>query len=134
MGFVNPKEGQSHFQWNAGGWFGAFLGSTTFMLVGGLMFACRSTAMATVWLVCYATAVTCGILLWTRRKSFRPFQTLQCLLLVVGMAATIAILSAFFNGVDLSEGLNATPTQVFLALLVVPGLMLGAQLLERRAT
>ncbi len=130
---VKPKGGQGRVQWNAGGWFGALSGSTAFMLVGALLFGSQSMTLAIVWLACYAIAVVCAILIWTRRESFASYPETQSLLFVVGTAATIAILFAFLMRLELSEGVNATPTKVLLVLLIVPGLMLGSHLLERRA-
>jgi hypothetical protein len=133
MRAIEPKVGQGRFQWNAGGWFGSLLGSTAFMPLGGLMFASQSMALAAVWLVCYATAVACGVFIWTRRASLAPYPAIQCLLLLVGVTSTIAILFALFTRPEFLAHLNATPTQALLTLLVFPGLMLGFFLLERTA-
>jgi uncharacterized membrane protein (DUF373 family) len=133
MRMVKPKVGPGRSQWNAGGWFGAILAGTA-MIVGGLTFASQSMAVATVWLACYAIAVVSGIFMWTRRKSLTPYPAMQGLRLVVGVASAIAILFTFFTRLELSTGFNATPEKVFLVLLIVPALMLGSHLLERRPT
>ena len=120
-----PVRGRGHFQWSAGAWFGAQLGSTLWMALGGAVLLARPDVLGLVPLLCCAVANVVGALLWRSRGRLAPYPAFQILLIVVGACAWVAL--SF-----LTEGLEEA-TRYQRGLLLFPILMAGFHLLERAA-
>jgi hypothetical protein len=86
-----PVKGAGCFQWSAGGWFGSQLGSTCWMLVGGVWLAVLAPLIGVTWLVCFAVANAVGTSLWWRRDRLRPYPAIQILFLVIAICGLVAV-------------------------------------------
>jgi hypothetical protein len=86
-----PVKGAGCFQWSAGGWFGSQLGSTCWMLVGGVWLAVLAPLIGVIWLVCFAVANAVGTALWLRRDRLRPYPAIQILFLVIAICGLLAV-------------------------------------------
>jgi len=78
------------FQWNAGGWFGAQLGSTCWMLIAGVVLLWRSPGAAVATLIVFAAGNAAGTALWTQRRRLRPLRAMQGLVAIAGLASALA--------------------------------------------
>ncbi|MCP4170794.1 MAG: hypothetical protein GY758_08500 [Fuerstiella sp.] len=91
--------GPRHFQWNAGGWFGSSLGSSSWMLIASCFLVfCKQTALAWVPAFTFAIVVTVSIFLWKRRGRIYPFTAYMVLLgllaIVIPLVYGIVLLNA----------------------------------------
>jgi len=117
----------SAFTWNAGGWFGAQLGSTLWMLIlGGLLLA-RDPATG---LLCLAGGLGLnglGLGLWLARRRLRPYLGIQAFLL--GTSLVVAVLVLVVNARGLSRppeaGALVATYLPWWVITLPPGLMAG---------
>ncbi|KAA3628962.1 MAG: hypothetical protein DWQ09_06240 [Proteobacteria bacterium] len=54
--------------WNAGGWFGAQIGATVWMLVAAVLTAIRDPSTGVVVLLLFVVPNVIGLMLWLSRK------------------------------------------------------------------
>ncbi|AGA28467.1 hypothetical protein [Singulisphaera acidiphila] len=107
-----PLPGPGCFQWNRGGWFGGQLGSTVWMLVGGVVLVPYALDVACVWLACFAVANAIGAWLWRGRDRLPPYPALQALLATCGVSSLVALAALHI----LRPGLRITrPPGIWLA-------------------
>ena len=78
------------FQWNVGGWFGAQLGSSCWMLIAGVLLLWRSPGAAVATLIVFAATNVAGTALWTQRQRLRPLRAMQGLVAIAGLASALA--------------------------------------------
>ncbi|MHC5113621.1 MAG: hypothetical protein ACYTGP_04240 [Planctomycetota bacterium] len=128
---LTPKPGPGRFQWNQGGWFGAQVGGSLWlMILAGLMFA-RDWRLGVLTLACFLAPNVVGTMLWMRRDRIAPYPAIQIMLGTLGVSAVVAVGAAW--AADRLEGLYGTadPVTWLLALLVVPGMMVLFHFMER---
>ncbi len=126
---LEARRGTGAFQWNRGGWFGAQLGGTLWLLLLGLLLLSQGDPAGFGPLGLALTANGVGLLLWRRRDRIAPHPGLQLLVTVCGVAAAGGIASLVLWG-------ETPPAEGFAAgwfLLVYPSLMLVFLLQERQA-
>ena len=126
MSLQTPRKGPGAFQWNAGGWFGAQIGSTLWLLILGLVFIGQTKAEAGLSsLLAWAIANAVGLYLWSRRSSLAPFVAIEILLAVMGLSTLGAfLLIEHFNelaGID--ARFSSDPGKLYWLLALYPGLM-----------
>ena len=120
-----PVRGTGLLQWSAAAWFSAQLGSTLWMVLGGVLLCERSSILGLGPLVCFAVANLIGLGLWRARGRLAPYPALQILLAVAGVCALIAL-------TFLTEGIDGA-ARYYRGLLLFPALMLYLHFLERSA-
>ncbi len=76
--------------WQAGGWFGAQLGGTAWLLISALVVAPHAPPSAAVLLASFAAANGIGLLLWMQRARLDPYRALQLLLAASVLAGAVA--------------------------------------------
>jgi hypothetical protein len=121
------------FVWNAGGWFGAQLGSTLWMAILGLVLLGQDRAAAAAALAGFALANAAGLFVWRGRARRSAYSGVQLFLLALALivAAVVAVVQL--------RGASETPTSgvsTYLPWWVVglaPILMLAFLLRERAA-
>jgi hypothetical protein len=121
------------FVWNAGGWFGAQLGSTLWTASLGLVVHGQDRAAAAAALAGFALANAAGLLVWRGRARRSAYSGVQLFLLALALivAAVVAVVQL--------RGASETPTSgvsTYLPWWVVglaPILMLAFLLRERAA-
>jgi hypothetical protein len=117
----------NQMQWNIGGWLGAQLGSTVWILVAGILalWVDVNTAMVVIGLFVLANVV--GMLIWNRRDKMSAYKGIQILLPIVGAAglATVYMLerSNIYESIQAGGTVSARSTYGII-LLVVAALML----------
>jgi len=108
---TNVVRPMSPFGWNAGGWFGAQLGSTLWLLILGIVEIRVDLAAGTVVLLCFALANLWGLALWRRRRRLSAYSGLQCMMVVllVMFAAVVLISNACVPSITLPYWAMAVP-------------------------
>jgi hypothetical protein len=76
--------------WNAGAWFGAQLGGTTWMAVAALAFARLSGTLALELLGLFLASNVVGLWLCSRRTRLDPYVGLQLVMAVAGLCSLAA--------------------------------------------
>lgn len=135
---MSPVQGQGHFQWNAGGWFGGQLGSTVWLLVGAALVVPQSLKVAGILFGCFLLPNLLGLWLWSRRDRIAPYPAMQALIWTVAVFATVAFLTFDFAAAELpylGTQLESQPfsSLMYCFLLIFPGLSLLFYLIEREA-
>ncbi|MHC4077271.1 MAG: hypothetical protein ACYST0_02385 [Planctomycetota bacterium] len=114
------------FTWNAGGWFGAVLGASCWILIAAGFAARLDVGLALVNLACFATLLAAGVVLWAQRHRRDAYPSIQ-ILMGIALAVTAAVLLAW----DLTGHLGkivpsqaaAHPRTAYALLLLFPLLM-----------
>ncbi len=91
---MSSKLHSSPFAWNAGGWFGATIGSTLWLLALGVGVLSEDRTAAVVVVATFIAANLWGILLWRRRARLSAYAGLQWLLVGLLVAFAVAIVTA----------------------------------------
>jgi hypothetical protein len=125
----------SAFQWNAGAWFGAQLGSTLWLLLLGVLFLWSGRPSGAWALVAFVLSNGSGLLLWLRRDRVAAYPALQLLMAILGACNLLV-----FAGFDLAGDLAAVdphfashPRWLYWGLLLYPALAFSFHLRERAA-
>jgi hypothetical protein len=123
---ANPPE---PFRWNAGGWFGAQLGGTLWLLLLGLILLPKDTLAAAGVLACFVAANVVGFSLWRLRDRILPYPALQWMIAACGVASLVAL--AFLD--SRPDSVEVAPAIPYWVLLIFPGVMLMLWLRQRSA-
>ena len=78
-------------RWNLGGWLGAQLGGTCWILIAGLLALQHDRGVAVVTLALFALPNLVGLRLWTSRDRLSPINALRTLLMAVGLFGLAAV-------------------------------------------
>lgn len=87
------KPGEGVFQWNRGGWFGAQIGATAWLVLLGLLLLPQSPMLGALILSLGLAPNALGVVLWRRRHELAPYPALQILLGACGVAALVSLLA-----------------------------------------
>ena len=114
-------------QWNLGGWLGAQLGGTVWILVAGIL-SLRvdiTTAMIDIALFIFANVI--GIAIWRRRDRLSAYAGVQILLPIVGLVGLAAVYvlerANIYESIQVGGTVSARSTYGII-ILVVAALML----------
>lgn len=126
------RSGAGTLRWDAGGWFGALFGGTSWMALAALASA-ESTLVLTAGLSAFALAWALGLWLWSRRARWSPFAAVELLLAVLALLAAGVLGAADhagrLEGLAAGWSLSVTP---WVVLAIFPGLMALFAWLELR--
>ena len=117
----------NQMRWNIGGWLGAQVGGTVWILVAGILslWIDVNTAMIVIGLFVIANVV--GMLIWRRRDKMSAYAGIQTLIPIVGAAglATVYMLerSNIYEAIQVGGTVSARSTYGIIV-LVVAALML----------
>lgn len=129
---ANP-DSNSAFMWNGGGWLGAQLGSTLWMLLMGLLLLEKDPPMAWTSLLTFLVLNLWGAFLWQRRSHISAYAGLQWLLAAISIGFAVVILTGNRSGANQPQ-LPDYALVSYLphwAMLTPPALMLMFYLRER---
>jgi hypothetical protein len=117
----------NQMQWNLGGWLGAQLGSTVWILVAGILSLWADITTAVVAIGLFVLANVIGMVIWRRRDRLSAYAGIQILLPIVGavgLAATYVLeRSNIFESIQVGGTVSARSTYGII-ILVVGALML----------
>ena len=132
-----PVTGPGKFQWNAGGWFGASLGSSAWMLVTSCSLVAHNQPFAaTISASGFLAILVASLVLWMRRDRVYPFHALMAILGL--MAFTLPMVWLFvqtYASAESKKAMNWPVSQLptVFVILLVPAIMLWFIYLERLA-
>lgn len=125
----NAKGGRGAFHWNAGGWFGAQIGGTFWLLLAGALFLLQQDMIAGITLIiCFLALNIVGVFMWYHRDGIAPYPAIQVLIAFIGGLSFIAITVLDIAG-QLPSG--TTGTEYTRWFLIFPAVMLFFYLQER---
>ena len=117
----------NQMQWNIGGWLGAQLGGTAWILVAGILSLWVDVNTAMVVIGLFVLANVAAMLIWNRRDKMSAYKGIQILLPIVGAAslATVYMLerSNIYESIQIGGTVSARSTYGIIV-LVVAALML----------
>ena len=99
------RPGPGRFQWNRGGWFGAQLGATAWLLLLGAMMMAQGRTSGAVVLAVGLAVNGLGLYLWNARNEREPYPAIQLLLGACAVAAVVSVLVASASNPS-SDGLS----------------------------
>jgi hypothetical protein len=112
----------NQMRWNIGGWLGAQVGGTAWILVAGILslWIDVNTAMIVIGLFVIANVV--GMLIWRRRDKMSAYAGIQTLIPIVGAAglATVYMLerSNIYEAIQVGGTVSARSTYGLIVLVV----------------
>lgn len=129
-----PKTGSGKFQWNTGGWFGAQIGSTLWLLLLGAMILNTDTTTGSVLLLLFTLPNLAGWITWRERHRIEPYPAIQALLGMIGLSSLFAVVILDISGyiTKIEPGMRNTPKQAYGYLLIFPVLMVAFHFLNGR--
>lgn len=134
---VRPKIGKGQFQWNAGGWLGAAVGGTAWMVVtAGFLVSNQEVVVAAVPFSCFLITSLFAYGLWMRRERLDPFLSLMALLGVLSITTPVAWLTTCKWASPETLAQMSWPSWYgwnVVVLLLAPGIMLWFYVAECRA-
>jgi hypothetical protein len=117
----------NQMRWNIGGWLGAQVGGTVWILVAGILSLWIDVNTAVVVIGLFVLANVVGMLIWKRRDKMSAYAGIQTLLPIVGAAglATVYMLerSNIYEAIQIGGTVSARSTYGIIV-LVVAALML----------
>ena len=129
------RVGPGRFQWNTGGWFGAQLGSTVWLLGAALLLLPKQAGAGIVALFCFLIPNICGGILYLRRNRMAPYPAIQWLLLVTGVVSFIFVIYLNHSGLvqKIDPRLSYEQWGFYLLPVLFGGLMVLFHVMERNA-
>ena len=77
--------------WNSGGWFGAQLGGTAWILVAAILAGFQDIRTGLVLTAIFAIPNILGLAMWCWRKKLSCYASIQLLLFIMGIFSVISI-------------------------------------------
>ncbi len=117
----------NQMQWNIGGWLGAQVGGTVWILIAGILSLWVNVNTAMIVIALFVLANVIGMAIWRRRDKLSAYAGIQILLPIVGAVglATVYMLdrSNIYESMQVGGTVSARSTYG-LIILVVAALML----------
>jgi hypothetical protein len=129
-----PKEGSGKFQWNTGGWFGAQIGSTLWLLLLGMILLNKNVIIGSIILLFFILPNMMGWIIWHERHRIEPYPAIQALLGMIGFSSLFAVIILDLSGyiTKLEPGMRDSPKQAYWYLLIFPVLMIAFHFLNSK--
>ncbi len=129
-----PKEGSGKFQWNTGGWFGAQIGSTLWLLLLGMILLNKNVIIGSIILLFFILPNMMGWIIWNERHRIEPYPAIQALLGMIGFSSLFAVIILDLSGyiTKLEPGMRDSPKQAYGYLLIFPVLMIAFHFLNSK--
>jgi hypothetical protein len=129
-----PKEGSGKFQWNTGGWFGAQIGSTLWLLLLGMILLNKNVIIGSIILLFFILPNMMGWIIWNERHRIEPYPAIQALLGMIGFSSLFAVIILDLSGyiTKLEPGMRDSPKQAYWYLLIFPVLMIAFHLMNSK--
>lgn len=129
------RVGPGRFQWNTGGWFGAQLGSTVWLLLIALSLLPKHFEAGVVTLSCFLVTNIFGLILFLNRNRVAPYPAIQWLIGVIGVVSVIFLVylnrSSLVQEIDPRLGYGQWG--FYLLPVLFGGLMASFHVMERDA-
>ena len=117
------------FNWNAGGWFGAQIGSTCWIAICAALLVPHDLAIASAAFGLFVAANLVGTALWRARDRVSAYSGMNILLIVIGATSLAAVFVIDSAGLwHVVEGVGGKVSAGQMYILIV-ALILGLQVL-----
>jgi hypothetical protein len=117
----------NQMRWNIGGWLGAQLGGTVWILVAGILSLWADVNTAMIVIALFIGANVTGMAIWRRRDRLSAYAGVQILLPIVGVISMAAVYvlarSNIYESIQVGGTVSAGSTYGII-ILVVAALML----------
>jgi len=130
---AQPAPRTSAFQWNAGGWIGAQIGCTLWIVLLGVLIVAQEPVGGAICLVGGIGLNVLGLYLWSACERVSAYAGLMILLTAVSVvnAGVIAMTHALDSFGD--AGVHADYRMPWALILLAPGLMAWFWFMQSRA-
>ncbi len=112
----------NQMQWNIGGWLGAQLGGTIWILVAGILSLWADVTTAIIIIALFVLANVIGMAIWRRRDKLSAYTGVQILLPIVGAVglATVYVLesSNIYESIQVGGTVSARSTYGIIVLVI----------------
>jgi len=112
----------NQMQWNIGGWLGAQLGGTIWILVAGILSLWVDVTTAIIIIALFVLANVIGMAIWRRRDRLSAHTGVQILLPIVGAVslATVYVLesSNIYESIQVGGTVSARSTYGIIVLVI----------------
>ena len=112
----------NQMQWNIGGWLGAQLGGTIWILVAGILSLWVDVTTAIIIIALFVLANVIGMAIWRRRDRLSAYAGVQILLPIVGAVglATVYTLerSNIYESIQVGGTVSARSTYGIIVLVI----------------
>ena len=110
---------QNQMQWSIGAWLGTQLGGSVWMLVAGVLSLSFDAMAGSKVLAIFALANLIGWGLWRKRGQLSFHQTIQYLLLILGVSSLVTVLvldkAGIYEAIQIGGRVSATGTYWMIA-------------------
>ena len=111
--------------WNAGGWFGAQIGSTCWIAISAAILVTHDLMVAGVVFALFLAANFIGLLLWRLRDHVSAYVGIQALLIMIGIVSLIAVFvidhSGYWQAIE-GVGGKVSARQMY---MLIPAMIFG---------
>ena len=118
----------NQMQWNLGGWLGAQVGSTIWILVAGILSLWFDVNTALLVIALFIIANLAGMVIWRRREALSAYTGIQILLPIVGVVGLAAVYtldrSSIYDSIQAGGTVSAL-SSYGLIILIVAALMVS---------
>ncbi len=128
-----PVKGDGQFQWSTGGWYGAQIGATAWLVLLGIAQVYKGHVLSgAILTICGIIPNWIGYAIWKRRDRVQPYPAIQMLLGVVFAFTILAIVGhdQLLSPLTIDERFG-TGRQTYKVLALFPAMMLLFALMER---
>jgi len=116
----------NQMQWNLGGWLGAQVGSTIWILVAGILSLWVDVNTGLLVIALFMIANLAGMAIWRRREALSAYTGIQILLPIVGAVGLTAVYtldrSSIYESIQVGGTVSAL-SSYGLIILIVAALM-----------
>jgi hypothetical protein len=135
MATTQPRLGLGRFQWNLGGWFGAQVGSTVWLLGAAPVLFQKNVEAGIVAILCFLLPNVLGLILHWKRSRMAPYPAFQWLIFVSGIVSIIFVVYLNQSGLvqEIDSRLSYGQWGFYLLPALFGGLMVLFHWMERAA-
>jgi hypothetical protein len=113
----------NELQWNLGGWLGAQIGGTAWILIAGMLSFRADVATAVAVIAIFVLGNAIGLAIWRRKDSLSPHAGIQILLAVLGVCGLAAVFvmerSGIYDSIQIGAAVSARWTSGIIVSVVV---------------
>lgn len=113
----------NQMQWNIGGWLGAQLGGTVWILIAGILSLRTDVTTAMIVISLFIVANVIGMVIWRSRDRLSAYAGVQILLPIIGAVGLAAVYvlerSNIYESIQVGGTVSARSTYGIIILVVV---------------
>lgn len=129
------RVGPGRFQWNTGGWLGAQLGGSVWLILATLTLLPKHLEAGLVALSCFLVPNIFGLILYLNRTRVAPYAAIQWLICAIGVVSVIFVVYLNLSGLvqEIDPRLSYGQWGFYLLPALFGGMMALFHVMERDA-